>query len=205
MKKAEKIIMAVIFGGVPPIFLFLAGWWGSINLVDTKYIFINAFTGLALGVAIDILLFRKQLKNVYDNGYGIPAIVYLFYSICVFGFFMGFPVFNLFVGIMAGIFIGRKLFYELDSNDILISTIKKASAFTAAVMAAICFASAYIALKDPVDTARNLEGMFNLRPFFVTTPIIICIIVIGGLVLILTQYLLTKAAATAAFNRGESK
>jgi len=203
MSKIEDMLMAFIFGSVLPILLFLAGWWGSISLVPENTIFIIALIGLTAGVVIDILFLQKWLRNIYNTNLRLLIIIYLFYSICTFGFFMGVPIFNIIPGIMAGIFIGRRLYLGKKSMNETKYYIKKTCIFTTAVIIAISAASAFLALKDPIDTAGNLEGMFNIKSFQINTEMIIGLIIIGGLVLAASQYWLTKISAIITFRHGE--
>ena len=203
MNKVETMVIDLVFGAVLPIFLFLAGWWSSIGLVSDNLIFVIALTCLSLGIVIDILFLKKWLRNVYNTNWKLLIIIFLFYSICTFGFFMGVPVFNLMIGIMAGIFVGRKLYHDKKSINEVRCNIKKTSIFTTVVILIISLASAFFALRDPMDTARNLEGMFHIQSFSITTQIIIGIIVIGGFVLALSQYWLTKTVALTTFNHGK--
>jgi len=203
MNKVETMVMALVFGAVLPIFLFLAGWWSSIGLVSDNLIFIIALTCLSLGIVIDILFLKEWLRNVYNTNWKLLIIIFLFYSICTFGFFMGVPVFNLMIGIMAGIFVGRKLYHDKKSITQVRCNIKKTSIVTTIVIVTISLASAFFALRDPMDTARNLEGMFHHQSFSITTLMIIGIIVIGAFVLALSQYWLTKTAALTTFNHGK--
>lgn len=203
MNKVEILVTALIFGAVLPILLFLAGWWSSIGLVSDNLIFVIALIGLSLGIIIDILFLKKWLRNVYNTDLKLLIIIYLFYSVCTFGFFMGVPIFNLMIGIAAGVFVGRKSYFKKESINKAKCSIRKACNFTTAVIIIISLASAYFALKDPMDTARNLEGMLNIKSFSITTEMIIGIIIIGGFILALSQYWLTKKAALIAFNHGK--
>lgn len=69
------------------------------------------------------------------------------------------------------------------------------------MMAAVCVASAYLALRDPMDTARNLEGMLGIRSFEVTPWAVAGLIAAGGPALIFVQHRLTKVAAELAYGR----
>jgi len=74
--------------------------------------------------------------NAYWWVDSILVMIYLFYSMCVFGFFMGVPIFNLAVGAIAGIFVGRKLYYK----GVSIEHLQKASSFaifSASIMALV--------------------------------------------------------------------
>lgn len=203
MGKIEKNLTILIFGAVLPIFFFLAGWWGSIGRVSDDLIFSIAFIGLGMGIILDILFLKKWLVNVYGIDTKLLAVIYLFFSTCTFGFFMGVPVFNLLVGMMAGFFAGRKSYHKKENRFKAKANIREVSIFTAVVMLLTCISSAFFALRDTMDTARNLEGMLHLGAFSLTTSMLIGIIVIGGIVLVSVQYWLTKKAAIIAYSKKE--
>lgn len=202
MNKIEDVIMVIAFGAVIPISLFLAGWWSTIGLVPENTIFVFALIGLTSGIIIDILFLRKWLRNIYKTGLKLLVIIYLFYSVCTFGFFMGVPVFNLLPGILAGIYTGRRLNHNSRNKSETEISIKNACIITTSAIVLISAAAAFFALKDPMDTARNLEGMFNLKSFTITTEMIIGLILTGGTVLAISQYWMTKKAALFAFRHG---
>ncbi|NTU88741.1 MAG: hypothetical protein HGA54_02385 [Actinobacteria bacterium] len=190
--------MTLIFGSVLPILLFLAGWWSSIGLVPEHLIFVFASIGFGLGIVIDIVFLRKWLKDIYSINPIVLVLVFLFYSICTLGFFMGVPLFNLIPGAIAGIYMGRRLPHTATNAQDGERIIKDTGMTTAIVMLMICACSAFLALKDPMDTALNLEGMFNTS-FSITTEMLIAVIVIGGIFLVTFQYWLTKRAALRAY------
>ena len=199
MNIVEKTVMTIIFGSVLPILLFIAGWWGSFRLVPEKRVIIFAIFGLGLGILADALLLRKWLHTPYQTNSKILLLIYLFYSIGSFGFFMGVPVFNLLIGMAAGIFTGRQACLSQDNIIETKHKIAKVSVFTSVIMIIFCILSAVIALRDPIDTARNLEGMFRIQSFMISTAVIIGIIVIGGFLLVFFQYWLTRQAALIAY------
>ncbi len=73
--------------------------------------------------------------------------------------------------------------------------------FAASIMALISLVSVYFATKDIRDTARNLYGMLRLQ-FVPTDQMIIALIVVGGIGLVSTQYLVSKALANWAYKAG---
>lgn len=198
MSKPERFVMALVFGSVVPIGLFEAGWWISVLVFHADTIWAGALTGLVLGILIDLLFLRKWLANVYVIPYVITILVYLFYMIGLLGFFMGFPVFNIFAGIMAGAYQGRKMFHFKAGTEEAEYRINKTCWLTMIGMAATCIGTTLVAFKDVEDTAGNLEGMFGLS-FEVTPLMILAITVIGGLILIISQFWLTKKAAMIAY------
>lgn len=199
MNMLEKTALTVIFGSVLPISLFLVGWWSSFRLVQESMIIVFAASGLVVGILIDALFLRKWFQKPYQASTKVLILIYLFYSAGIFGFFMGIPVFNLITGLAAGIFTGRKARLNHENINEFNSKILKVSTFSTLIIVIFSILSAALALQDTIDTARNLEGMFRMPPFTLSTAIIIGIILIGGILLALLQYWLTRQAALAAF------
>jgi len=193
MSKAESFFIWLIIGPVIPVLLFLIFWWTSIGLVSDQSVFLVGLVGLGIGCFIDIFLLRQKISEAYTWSPRILAAIYIFYSVCVFGFFMGVPVFNIAVGIVAGIFMGRSFKHSGKSKEDFAKGSFRVSVFSAVIMGGICLASAYFATKDITDTALNLKGMFKLS-FLPTGNMIIALIVFGGLGLIILEYWLTKRA-----------
>ncbi|NLM45501.1 MAG: hypothetical protein GX200_01675 [Firmicutes bacterium] len=201
MSKLESIFICAIIGPVLPILFFLAGWWASFKFVPEQIVFVFSLLGLAGGCILDIV-FSKQIISAYRWKRGILAIIYLFYSVCFLGFFMGVPVFNLAVGALAGVFMGRSFYHEGMAKEQLQKSSASLALFSALVMALVAIASAYFATKDILDTALNLRGMLKL-PFLPTKQMIIALIVIGGTGLILAQYWITKKLTRWAYRIGQ--
>ena len=198
MSKLEKFVMIVVFGSVVPIGLFEAGWWISVLAFHEDTIWMGALIGLTAGLLIDLLFLRKWLFNVYIIPNTIAILIYVFYLIGLLGFFMGFPVFSIFAGIMAGVYQGRKMLHFKAGTEEAEYRINKTCWLTMVGMAATCMGTTLVAFKDVKDTAGNLEGMFRLS-FEVTPLMILGITVIGGLGLIISQFWLTKMAAMIAY------
>lgn len=190
MSRFDKLFLKLTIGFIPPVLLFLAFWWGSLVFIKDSTVFKIAGLGFLLGILIDVLFIKRWIQSAYQMHPLLLIMIYLFYTIGMFGFFMGVPIFNVFNGVIAGIFIGRKLKNTASSNANPAAAIKKVSLLSTFIMFFICTASAAIALADPY-TAANLEGMFHLN-FKITQTILYEIIAIGGLFLITSQYWITK-------------
>jgi len=200
LSKLESIFISAVIGPVMPVFCFLMGWWCSFRFVSNEIMFLIALIGFGIGCVVDIII-SGRISKAYWWGKGSLAMIYLFYSVCVFGFFMGVPIFNLAVGALAGIFMGRRFFHLGVERERLRKAAAEFAIFASSIMALISLASAYFATKDIRDTALNLKGMLNL-PFVPTDPMIIVLIVVGGIGLILTQYWISKALAHWAYGKG---
>lgn len=193
-KKVDKIFLAIILYPVFPILLFLAGWWGSLILAPNDLIPAIALTGLVLGIVIDFFFINKKvIPNAYRLNSFWEITILLFYSVGIFGFFMGVPLFHPLLGIIIGFYIARKSVFLNWEKDIFDKKLKKAAIIGSIIILLVNITSAVIALGDPY-TASGLEEMLSL-PFTVTTNMLIALVFIGGTGLIIFQYLLTYLAA----------
>lgn len=193
MSVFDRIFLFCIVAPLFPILFFLTGWWISLICIDNSLVFLPALAGLLIGILLDCKYLSFWVNRAYHMRKGVLLSIYVFYSVGIFGFCMGVPVFNIFLGVPTGIFIVRQsLFQKLPVEEIR-QRIIKASWISVCFLIPVCFASAAIALTDPY-TAENLMGMFRL-PFMVTRGMIIGLILCGGSILIALQYGITTASA----------
>lgn len=191
--KLERSILGLILAPLMPLAFLLGGWWLAYVLLPEAWIFLGALFGLLLGLLLDFPLLKKWINDADMLGIPFWAVVFVFYSIGLFGFFMGVPVFNLVLALPAGFILGSRLASQ-HADEIKLRVVSRhVSEFTTFVLALICVASAMIALADPF-TEANLQGMLAL-PFGVTRGMVIGLIAVGGVVLLLLNWLLTFASA----------
>ena len=95
MEKADKWILGIVFGAVIPISTFLLFWWSSLPFIkNNEVVMIIAISGLLFGLLIDFILKRFLGINFFKISLKVLIGVYIFYSVCLFGFFMGVPIFH---------------------------------------------------------------------------------------------------------------
>jgi len=197
MRKIEIAVIGILFGAVPVIACFLAGWWISIPLVPESQIFQWALAGIVVGLIVDLIFLKGSVRRAYSMNPLNWMVVYLFYSIGMFGFFMGVPVFNVLLALPAGFFFGGRL-VQIGADSIRMKKAARYCAlFTTAVLALICVASALFALASP-STASDLRGTLGL-PFPVTHAMIIAIILGGGVFILAFQWWLTLWSVKRAY------
>ncbi len=197
MRKIEIATIGVLFGAVPIIICFLAGWWISIPLVPESWIFLCALTGFLVGVLVDVLFLKTWVRHAYSMKPIVWMMIYLFYSIGMFGFFMGVPVFNVALALPAGFFIGGWLVHSGADSTRMKKVARHCAIFTTSVLALICIASAAIALASS-STASDLQKMFGLS-VQVTPAMIIGIILGGGIFILILQWWLTFKSVERAY------
>jgi hypothetical protein len=195
--KLEHSILGLILAPLMPLALLLGSWWLAYVLLPESWIFLGALSGLLLGVLLDFPLLKKWLNDAGALGILFWAVVFVFYSIGLFGFFMGVPVFNLALALPAGFILGSRLASQHADELRLRVVSRRAAGFTTFVLTLICAASAVIALADPF-TEANLQGMLALS-FDVTRGMVIGLITVGGGVLLLLNWLLTFASVRITY------
>lgn len=187
LNRLEMILYKILFWGLVPLILFLLGWWLSLGLVEEQRISSVAFAGMGVGILIDVFFLKPVLKSLETIKPMNLMLIFVFYSIMTLGFFMGVPIFNLALGILAARFMIRVGLYQDLSETKMEIMIQNTAKFVTVVLVGVCIISALIALKDPADTAINIQLMLNLG-FEVTPLMIYGLILFGGLILIFLQY-----------------
>jgi hypothetical protein len=196
--KLERFVLGLILAPIFPLVGLMGFWWGTYLLSAENWIPFSMAAGLLTGILIDIIYLKRWVLRAYQVDLKLWGLVYLFYSVGFFGFFMGVPVFNVALAIPAGFIIGGRL-NSLHYDQTQAHKMTRCAAwFTTGVMAAICIASAIIALADPF-TEANLQGMLVL-PFEVTRAMVVGLIIVGGLFLLISEWWLTILAVRFSSN-----
>ena len=191
MKRFEKAIFGLLIGAAFPISYFLLSviiWFYFDRNTDRVIFYI--IVGLVLGFITDF----KYLKGWINNRYELPVWfisgIYIFYNITLYGIFMGFPVFNVLMGIVAGYYYGNRITMTDIPKDKYAKIVNRVSAFTGAIMTLICIATGFLGLAGN-GVGGEVKGMLRLD-FEVTRPMLWGITLIGGLLLIVILILITR-------------
>jgi hypothetical protein len=211
MGKIETLILRAIIAVMVPLTLFLAGWFISAALflyevisIPETAILIVAFCGLGLGILFDVACLKRWVRKAYCLNLRLLSLLYLFYAIVTLAFFMGVPIVNVGLGVIAGVYVGRRCHHLGAKPKHFQQEVKKVSLFTAWVMGFVAIISGAIAISDPW-TPANLQGMFNITSFIITPEMIIGLVIVGAPLLVVLQYWLAKFAAIFAFNLNQHR
>ena len=191
MKNFDKKFFGFLIGFAFPFILGLlfAILWFFIDRDENRVLIYLSF-GVFLGLVIDLKFLKNWVKKRYELSHWFIISIYLIYNIGMYGFFMGFPVFNVLLGLVAGYYFGKKICSRNIKSEIHQKIINKVSLFTALIMALICILTGLIAFTDK-GIGENVQGMLGLK-FEVTQVMILTLIFVGGFGLIVTQYLTTR-------------
>ncbi|WP_407341939.1 hypothetical protein [Pengzhenrongella phosphoraccumulans] len=183
----DRATSRLVLGAVAPVIGLLTGWWGTLGVLgDHPAIGPVALGGLALGVTLDLTVLRKHLDSLFDLGPTALGALALFYSVMIYGFFMGLPVGNLLVGLLGGYAVGRKAALRGWSPERAQPAARTTAAIATSILAVLCVATAWMALNEPT-IGLQVRGMLGLS-FEVTTPMIYATIAGGGAALLAAQY-----------------
>lgn len=187
MRFLERALSRISLGAIVPVVLLLTGWWGSFGILgDGPWIPWAAFGGLALGVLLDLTVLRRHLGSLYVLPSWAVFAVALFYSVMIYGFFMGFPVPELLVGLAWGFVVGRQRADRLAGDDRAQAALRIASRGAACIMFALCCVTAWLALRE-LSIASEVRGMLGLS-FTPSTNALRALSLFGGLGLVALQY-----------------
>lgn len=195
--KLERFLFGLVLAPLAPLAGLLCAWWASYALLPVKWIPLGALAGLLVGVLADVFLLLKlvdrarQLKTIFW------LAVFLFYTVGVFGFFMGVPVFNALLAIPAGFVAAAKITHNKPEPAAVGRAAMQTAGFTTGVLFLVCAASASIALVSS-STPSDLQGMLGLG-FEVTQAMIIGLILVGGLGLLAVNWVLTLISMRVSY------
>ncbi len=193
--KIERFAFGLILAPLAPLSGLLGSWWVSFALLPERWIPICSISGFALGILADIFLLKKLVVRAHQNGMIFWTAIFFFYSVGIFGLFMGMPVFNAGLSILAGFIVGGKLARTAADRSQVRTATLRTCIFTTSTLACICLATATLALNETSMPAQ-LEGMLAL-PFTVTWGMIWGLILAGGVGLLVFNWLLTGLAVRA--------
>jgi hypothetical protein len=191
MKSLDKIFFGFMIGFTFPFLLCLLSGivWFYVDKNESR-VLIYLITGLLLGLLIDMKFLRNWINIRYELSIWFIIFIYLVYNIGLYGFFMGFPVFNVFFGIIAGYYSGKRICFSKIKSEKHSKLINLVSLFTGLIMTLICISSGFLALSGN-GAGDDIKGMLGLG-FDVTKSMVWGITLIGGVSLILAQILLTR-------------
>ena len=192
MNKIDKTFSAIAIGAPIPVVLMLACWWISVPAFDDNammyWLLIPA--GLIIGLVLDLTVLRRFMFRLFSLP--MPALFALlaFYSVMVYGLFMGFPVFNTLIGIFGAYVVARSGQLERISIDIIRKNARKTHVFSLILLLLICIVTTIMALNENAIEVE-LKMMLNLS-FEVTRAMVWALILVGALFLILFQFGISK-------------
>ncbi len=130
MSRLTNLFFEILIFLFFPLLFLLIFWWASIPFFKEDYIYLFVISGFFIGLILNSIYYKKIIKNLYNLNIKFLIIIYLFYNFCIFGFFMGIPIFNLIMSFISGLYFGKRC-RILNLNEIKsINYINRVSLFT---------------------------------------------------------------------------
>lgn len=178
----RRWVSRVVLGAITPVSLFLIGWWipylvGAIDLVA-----ILAPTGFLLGLIADATLLRNRLDRLYSLSLPLQAAIAGFYTVMIYGFFMGLPIPVLLVSLGWGYVAVQ----AVAAGDAESGQTRWSAGGSALLMLLACVATAWLAFREPW-IADEVRGMLGLA-FTPSLAMLVLATVVGGGILVAAAY-----------------
>ena len=173
-------VSRIVLGTIAPVSGLLVGWWGCYLLGVTNAVAVAASTGLVLGLIANATLLRHRLDSLYRLSIPAQVAVASFYTVMIYGFFMGFPVPVLLVSLGWGYAVAH-MAAAADTRRV-----RWAAPGSALLMLVVCVATAWLAFREPW-IAGEVRGMLGLS-FTPSLASLVVASVAGGLMLVGSAY-----------------
>ena len=196
MGKVESVILGMFFGFVPLVFCLLT------TFVITDILFGTAVFGpwvlwsLVPGTIIDVIFLKKWVRRAYQIKNKTLVPIYLFCSVVAVGMGMGVPIFNLALGIAAGIYSARRMHFAGVDEEKQRQHFKKMAVFCSAVMVLMCCLITLWAIAGKMIGSRFETPFLS---FTFTSPVFFAVVLAGTAAVVLLQYWLTVTTANLTF------
>ncbi len=186
----RKLFTAALFQGPIPLALFLLFWWISDTLVSEVAALGIGVIGLIIGLWLNSeLVVPYQFYKIKKR---YLAIIYLFFSMAFMGFFMGIPVFNILLGVLAGNYLSIRIISNYKEEREINRNMKQGSVFTSVTLLLITGIAALLAISDLDNSILVAQQVLH---FPVDKTLFYLLITLGGLLIVLFQYYLTLFTA----------
>lgn len=190
--KIESVILGMFFGFGPIVFCFLATMVIASIALGKEALGPWVLWSLVPAIIIDGIFLKKWVRRAYQINNKVLAAIYLFYSVVALGLGMGLPILNFVLGIMAGVYIARRMHFHRADKQSRNQALKKTAVFCAAVMALMCCLITLWAIAGRMIGYRFETPYLS---FTFTVPIFTAVVLSGGAIIVLLQYWLTLTVA----------
>ena len=211
MNRVEEVAITLFIAIACPASLFVLLWWSTSALVISRVIKVQEDTviyasllGLGIGILFSIFYMKDIKVRFYDVGNIFLMPLYFFWSAIALAFTMGTPIGNLILGTLAGLYYGRRLYYQNAIEIDMVKSIRKISTFTALVTGVESMFIGILGLQEQI-VVELIQSLLGLDPAEFIGPIGIGFVVGVVLIVMSVQYMCTRIACRTALKIGKRK
>jgi hypothetical protein len=186
MSKLENTIVGILLGVACAWLSFVACWWTAalvhmyVGGVSINMVIVAALTGLLVGVVLDVLFLRRWIRRFYTARLLLLAIVYGALCVVAVASFMGLPVGTFALGLLAGVYAGRRQVHN-PSDDIPGHGLRRVAFFAALLTAGAALPIGLLALHEQsvADLFRRSLGLSSWGAGVVVVCLL-CLVLFGA-------------------------
>jgi hypothetical protein len=211
MSKVESVVIGIVLSVICPLLLMVLFWWSAASIasfhilqITEKAIAISAIAGLSIGIILDIRFVRTWIPRFYALDLKLMALVYLFCSAIAAAFCMGFLIGNFFLGIVAGVYIGRRSHYSDHGRELFLRLTKGVGMYTAMVTGLWTVSIGLLALNERI-VIRMSQELFGITRETLTSHFGVVLVILLGAVLTTLQYWCTMTASKISYRLGDAR
>lgn len=182
----RKLFAVMLYQTPIPLAMFLLSWWISDTFVSSWLALGIGLGGLAIGLWLNKeLILPYQFYRINKR---ILGFLYLFLSIAMVGLFIGIPVFNIVLGVIAGNYLSIRVISYARSGPEIKRNFLQGSIFSATTILSLSLLSGLAALGD----FENVAYLFSYYlDFNIEIKQFVYLFLMGSALLAIAQFSLT--------------
>jgi hypothetical protein len=207
MSKTESTIVGVFLAGICPLLVFVGCWWSAYLVlanvpgVPVTAVIAAAMSGLVVGIVLDLLLLQRWIRKFYTASLWLMAAIYGALCVVAVAFFMGLPVGTFGLGLLAGIYAGRRQHHAAAEGAAIRRGLRRVALFAAMLTAGAALLIGILVLQEQ-SVIELLGSILGLAPSAIqgaTGVMVVCLLCV---VLFAAQYFCSLQAGWLAFRMG---
>jgi len=210
VSRAERNIIALFLAVSVAISLFFISWWAAAALslyhllpISDSVIGLAALTGAVVGIVLNVFYLRRWIAKFYLAHSALTMMVYVFWSVIAVALFMGLPLGNILLGMLAGLYTGRKMRFLGAPIETLSGSARKVGLFTAGVTGLEMILIGILGLREDF-VQRIFQSTIGLAPASTMGLPGIALVMALCFVLMGVQFWLTRLATLFSFGGDQS-
>ena len=203
--RLEQTIVGIFISLACPASFLIAAWWTSAGLsifhvvpISDQGIATIALAGLGLGILLDVLCLKRWMARFYDVDWRLAVPIYLYWVMIATASFMGLPLGTVTLGILAGLYLGRRHRHAAMPEEVFARLVRTGSLQVAAMTGVASLGVGVLALGDAYIVA-DIQRVLGTSPSTTRFALGPALVVVLSLILVAVQYWCTRTAATLAF------
>jgi len=207
MSKTESTMVGVFLAGICPLLTFVVCWWTAAVVqarvpgVSVNAVIVTAMSGLLVGIILDLLFLQRWIRRFYTASLWLMAAIYGALCLVAVAFFMGLPVGTFGLGILAGIYAGRRQHHAASEGAAVRRGLGRVAFFAALLTAGAALPIGILCLREP-SVVELLRQILRIAPTAVrgaTGVVLVCLLSVA---LFGAQYWCSLQAGWLAFRMG---